>query len=1565
MSSPTISAQTMRGQIPQSIGRVLGRLDRQLRAASFVRGMGTLAIVVSVATVMGMAADFLWELPQAARWAIWGGAVAAMATTFAVSVLRSALRPRTAFDLAAAAEKCHPAMEERLTGAVALLDGGSLAHGSPGLIAAAVDRAAEQVGCVEPSRVIPWRRAWARLAIGLVALGAVCAPLLAWPETYGKLARHFFMPWADVERPARHVLAVSPGDKAVPVGSNLLITASVRSRLPIDQLPAEAWLHWSGEGETAIHRVPMPVMSSNDSAKTPASTSRAREFAVTLPRLARSLFYRVESGSIKSPQYEITVVEPPSVAAITARVEPPAYTKRPATTIADGSRIEVFEGSRVTLDIKASRPVRSIEIEWPSGTADTSEGEKRTASLAENGQNGSVTVVATRSGPFTVALSDSVGIASRPDQPRRVIVRADAPPVVAVQGPDGVSDVSPSDTLRVGIAARDDLAVASVELHYDVVRGDSAGDGGETKHVAVSMKGLGSQSARGEASLALLPLGLKSGDSLSYRVRVADNRPAPRGPNVVWSTSQTLTIVAAAEPLTVRASRARSAGLRGKLDALRKDIIAERGTTDQLRQAAEAVVREDGDWDETQRRSLEEREAAARKIEDGLKRLAREMEAGPGLRELARAAHQVADVEAEAARAALDQTRRENDALARQAGLERSAGRLAAVHERLDTLVRRFDAISQEGAKINRLSELAKRQESLADMARAITGDRAQSDRVQAEQQAIRNELDALLKRTPALLSLAQGGQVKEAERLAKKARALADRQREESQRSGDLSKRGAELKDLAQQQRDLEDDARKLAVQVDQPLAENGRGRLNTEGIGKAALPIERGDVDVARERLDWAEHELRRLALDLEDVPNDPKAVAGRLTRQQAALDREIDAALRSSAGKQLTPEEKTVFARRMTRLGEREQAIAQVTGTIQPPTVKEGKQRFPHDAARDAAAATKRAAQALASGNAKDIENGKDQARGALQRLSDALPNFWQRQEPTKQKFEEARRTANEVADEVTRQLRETNPRPDRLATTSGAAVELAERLTGTADKQARAVAALEAMEPEPRVLPQRDRAVHHAKALAAILRDLREPAKRERAREKLKGELDEAQITMHRLGQKLAGRAPDDDLAQELADDQRAMLEAAGSKKPEPDAATRAQLAALEHDIAGALRNLAVPDAGVAQDEAIRLAERAAGALAEAGPKPGDPGVMREAANAAQALADRLAGRKSPGPQPKAPVPVPVAVSQLPEMGLEPALKPELAATARDLVRRERQIRERLQAMLGDTAAPAREIRSESAALGRELAEFRDRARPISVHSEGTAEAAANHFRIHAPEALDQGIAHLGQGQARAAREDQRRAGALLERGAQLAADLAAALRSEQSETQPLVTPDQAEPGSRENAGQTIGSARDQMRRAAKELDQARDAARASQSVPAAQQAMHQAARDLQAAALQADALAGLGSSGFSDGADPESPADGEGPSSARIAGDSDSALNPESGPGGKAEPDLAKLKEMVRQKTGRKWGELPGHLRDEILQMHGGRYREDYARVIQLYFREIAGAGTTESEGKNK
>ena len=122
-------------------------------------------------------------------------------------------------------------------------------------------------------------------------------------------------------------------------------------------------------------------------------------------------------------------------------------------------------------------------------------------------------------------------------------------------------------------------------------------------------------------------------------------------------------------------------------------------------------------------------------------------------------------------------------------------------------------------------------------------------------------------------------------------------------------------------------------------------------------------------------------------------------------------------------------------------------------------------------------------------------------------------------------------------------------------------------------------------------------------------------------------------------------------------------------------------------------------------------------------------------------------------------------------------------------------------------------------------------------------------------------------------------------------------------------------------------------------------------------MQKAARDLREAAEAANTMPAPDlAAGLEEG---NEPADGEGEEAADAHSPHGSPRDPKSGVAGKSEDELREIKEMVRKKTGRAWGELPGHLRNEILQMQAGRYREDYARVIQLYFREIAAGGARE------
>ncbi len=130
-------------------------------------------------------------------------------------------------------------------------------------------------------------------------------------------------------------------------------------------------------------------------------------------------------------------------------------------------------------------------------------------------------------------------------------MRPDAPPTLAVATPSDLKETSPDDLLTVAIVAHDDVAVASAELHYTIERANGS-TGPSLGHATAPLRGLGTPSARGEAAISLKTLSLHPGDVISYRVRVADNRPAPRGPNVAWSATYGLKIIEHSESLLAR-----------------------------------------------------------------------------------------------------------------------------------------------------------------------------------------------------------------------------------------------------------------------------------------------------------------------------------------------------------------------------------------------------------------------------------------------------------------------------------------------------------------------------------------------------------------------------------------------------------------------------------------------------------------------------------------------------------------------------------------------------------------------------------------------------------------------------------------------------------------------------------------------------------------------------------------------------------------------------------------------------------------------------------------------------
>jgi hypothetical protein len=76
------------------------------------------------------------------------------------------------------------------------------------------------------------------------------------------------------------------------------------------------------------------------------------------------------------------------------------------------------------------------------------------------------------------------------------------------------------------------------------------------------------------------------------------------------------------------------------------------------------------------------------------------------------------------------------------------------------------------------------------------------------------------------------------------------------------------------------------------------------------------------------------------------------------------------------------------------------------------------------------------------------------------------------------------------------------------------------------------------------------------------------------------------------------------------------------------------------------------------------------------------------------------------------------------------------------------------------------------------------------------------------------------------------------------------------------------------------------------------------------------------------------------------------------GESQSRNGKGAGPGnndgsGKSDPTKDNLPPDVAQYLGKPWGELSGEVKSKIIQDLKAKYGEDYARVIKLYFEQIA------------
>ena len=286
-------------------------------------------------------------------------------------------------------------------------------------------------------------------------------------------------------------------ERAVPSCRNLVVTAEELERHPDRTTAAMTQRVWMAADAALTAARPADVVPYFWIAGVFAAAVAAS--VLSAPAGQRGVGDAVAAVSQALP----ALGQPPRVR---VRIEPPAYSGRPAVTLDSPSRIDALEGSRLAFELRGS-------------------GRLRFGDAPVEG-----TIVARESGYFALEGDAADGGDRAPTVLIPLTVARDRVPSVRIEAPARDLLLPRGDrTIAVTIHAADDLALAGLELRYTKVSGTGEQFEFVEGTLPVRLERTSAREWRAAGELALPALRLDAGDSLVYRAVARDQRPGASG----------------------------------------------------------------------------------------------------------------------------------------------------------------------------------------------------------------------------------------------------------------------------------------------------------------------------------------------------------------------------------------------------------------------------------------------------------------------------------------------------------------------------------------------------------------------------------------------------------------------------------------------------------------------------------------------------------------------------------------------------------------------------------------------------------------------------------------------------------------------------------------------------------------------------------------------------------------------------------------------------------------------------------------------------------------------------
>ncbi|HEY6401420.1 MAG TPA: DUF4175 family protein, partial [Blastocatellia bacterium] len=421
---------------------VISAVRKRRNLLIVLRGAAITIAATAAMLVIAALAAYRFRFSAAALVSLRIFAVLSVVAAVYFALIRPLRRRASDAQLARLVEEKHPGVEDCFVSAVEFSGEEGRATFSPVIIDRMIGDADRRASGVSLEEIVPRKRFWQFGGAAAASLALFIAALVFGPKEIIMGIAQIITPQSPVSASNALKLDVKPGTARVPKGSDQKISTKL---LNFNSEQATVFTRKAGASDDQwVGQVMEPAKNNN-------------EFQFFIFNIQDDTEYWVESNSVKSEVFKLTVADLPFVKRIDQTQSFPAYTGLPPKTIEDAPNVSVLAGATVKLVAKLTGKAKAARIVLRDGGKIEMEKAGETdfaASMIVNKEN-----------TYHIEVTSVEGDVYNGSNEYDITLLEDRPPTVSFEKPGRDTRATSIEEVFTQAKAEDDYGVLSLDLY--------------------------------------------------------------------------------------------------------------------------------------------------------------------------------------------------------------------------------------------------------------------------------------------------------------------------------------------------------------------------------------------------------------------------------------------------------------------------------------------------------------------------------------------------------------------------------------------------------------------------------------------------------------------------------------------------------------------------------------------------------------------------------------------------------------------------------------------------------------------------------------------------------------------------------------------------------------------------------------------------------------------------------------------------------------------------------------------------------------------------------------------